>query len=189
MNDEDTVRPGTEITLGQLEEELRRVKARRRVFRMLGWVIALLLVMCALLILTSGLFLPVLRIGGDAMTPTLQAGDMVLAHKGTDVSEGELAAFFITTAFWSSVLSAWADGGSNWMRPEMFWSTGWRSRSRIWNRKRWDHATSHCHLPCLAILCSSWEIIGRCLWTRATPLLAVSARSSWWGKCFSASGR
>ena len=173
MNDEDTVMPGTEITLGQLEEELRRVKARRRVFRMLGWVIALLLVMCALLILTSGLFLPVLRIGGDAMTPTLQAGQL----------------FIITTAFWSSVLSAWADGGSNWTRPEMFWSTGWRSRSRIWNRKRWDHATSHCHLPCLAILCSSWEIIGRCLWTRATPLLAVSARSSWWGKCFSASGR
>ena len=94
MNDEDTVMPGTEITLGQLEEELRRVKARRRVFRMLGWVIALLLVMCALLILTSGLFLPVLRIGGDAMTPTLQAGDMVLVHKGTDVSEGELAAFY-----------------------------------------------------------------------------------------------
>ena len=94
MNDEDTVMPGTEITLGQLEEELRRVKARRRVFRMLGWVISLLLVMCALLILTSGLFLPVLRIGGDAMTPTLQDGEIVFSVKTADLEQGDIIAFY-----------------------------------------------------------------------------------------------
>jgi signal peptidase I len=52
------------------------------------------LVTAAACILTATLFLPVLKIYGASMTPSLQEGDIVLACKTDNLSRGDVAALY-----------------------------------------------------------------------------------------------
>ena len=61
----------------QLEAELARVKYADRYRRVLRGTVCTLITVAAIAILVATLWLPVLQIYGNSMTPTLQNGDVV----------------------------------------------------------------------------------------------------------------
>lgn len=81
-------------TIEQLERELKRETYRRRFGAMLRSTVYILVTVAALAILVSALFLPVLRIYGSSMTPTLSEGELVAAVKGARFQSGDLIAFY-----------------------------------------------------------------------------------------------
>ena len=56
--------------------------------------ISVLIVVAAIAILVATLLLPILRIYGSSMTPTLREGEIVVSVKGADVKRGEILAFY-----------------------------------------------------------------------------------------------
>ena len=81
-------------TVAQLEGELQRVTYRSRFRRVLRSTVYTLVTVAAAAVLTATLFLPVLRIFGTSMTPTMDDGDIVLSVKGGDYSRGDIIAFW-----------------------------------------------------------------------------------------------
>lgn len=81
-------------TVAQLEGELQRVTYRSRFRRVLRSTVNTLVTVAAAAVLTATLFLPVLRIYGTSMTPTMDDGDIVLSVKGGDYSRGDIIAFW-----------------------------------------------------------------------------------------------
>ena len=60
-------------TTEELYEELERVRGRKRFLKLLYYTVASLIVVAAAAVLVSMLFLPVLRVTGTSMTPTLHS--------------------------------------------------------------------------------------------------------------------
>lgn len=80
--------------LADLEHELEQeYKNRRRVrtARRMGFT---LLTVAAVAVLVAILWMPVLQIYGTSMTPTLEAGDIVLSVKARDMVPGDVVAFY-----------------------------------------------------------------------------------------------
>ncbi|MBQ9063807.1 MAG: signal peptidase I [Eubacterium sp.] len=78
----------------QLEMELQRERYRKTFFGTLRSTIFTLLVVAAVAILVAVLLLPVLKIYGKSMTPTLTEGSIVLSVKGSDFETGDVIAFY-----------------------------------------------------------------------------------------------
>lgn len=78
----------------QLEEELKRVKYKRRYRSMLRSTIYTLITVAAVAILVATLWLPVLQIYGSSMTPTLQDGEIIFYVKTSEFKPGEIVAFY-----------------------------------------------------------------------------------------------
>ena len=81
-------------TKEQLEMELQRERYRKTFFGTLRSTIFTLLVVAAVAILVAVLLLPVLKIYGKSMTPTLTEGSIVLSVKGSDFKTGDVIAFY-----------------------------------------------------------------------------------------------
>ncbi len=81
-------------TAAQLDGELKRVKNRREFCRLLYSTIASLVVVAALAVLVSTLFLPVLRVTGTSMTPTLENDQLVVCRKTGSFEQGDIIAFY-----------------------------------------------------------------------------------------------
>ena len=79
----------------QLRAELSREQYKQRYRRVLRSTIYTLVVVAAVAVLISVLFLPVLQIYGTSMTPTLSEGDIVVSVKGADFERGDLIAFYL----------------------------------------------------------------------------------------------
>ena len=79
----------------QLRAELSREQYKQRYRRVLRSTIYTLVVVAAVAVLISVLFLPVLQIYGTSMTPTLSEGDIVVSVKGADFESGDLIAFYL----------------------------------------------------------------------------------------------
>ncbi len=86
---------GERPSLAQLEAELKRQKYKDRYVRVLRSTVSSLIVVAAIAVLVAVLLLPVLRIYGSSMTPTLHEGDIVTSVKGTDFEKGDLVAFYV----------------------------------------------------------------------------------------------
>ena len=82
------------ISLEQLEAELKRVKHQSRFHQLLRSTIYTLLVVAACAVLVAVIFLPVLRIYGSSMAPTLQEGDIVVSIKGTETKAGDIVGVY-----------------------------------------------------------------------------------------------
>lgn len=80
--------------IAQLEAELCREKYKRRYRQVLRSTVGILMVVAAAAVLVAVLFLPVLQIYGNSMTPTLNEGNIVLSVKGTSFSSGDLISFY-----------------------------------------------------------------------------------------------
>lgn len=78
----------------QLEEELKRDTYKKRYWHMLGSTVSILIVIAAIVVLISNLFLPVLQIYGSSMTPTLTNGNIVAAMRYGDYDRGDVIAFY-----------------------------------------------------------------------------------------------
>ena len=68
-------------TAAQLTEELKRIRYQKDFRKMLRSTISSLLVVAAVAVLISMLFLPVLRVTGTGMTPTLMNDELVVCGK------------------------------------------------------------------------------------------------------------
>ena len=75
--------------LEQLESELKRVNRQSRFRKLLRSTIYTLIVVAASAVLVAVLFMPVLRIYGNSMAPTLKEGEIVVSVKGADISCGD----------------------------------------------------------------------------------------------------
>lgn len=83
--------PNTE----QLEAELQRERYKKRYHRVLRSTVYALIVTAAVSVLVATLWLPILRITGSSMSPTLEDGQIVLSLKGSACKQGDLISFYI----------------------------------------------------------------------------------------------
>lgn len=79
-------------TVEQLQQELRRVKYRKQYIETLRSTISVLGVV-AIIVLVAVISLPVLRISGDSMDPTLSDGDIIVGWRNTNIEIGDLIVF------------------------------------------------------------------------------------------------
>ncbi|MGM9650507.1 MAG: signal peptidase I [Faecousia sp.] len=82
-------------TIPELQSELKRERYKRRYRSVLRSTVYALIVVAAVAVLVATIWLPVLQIYGNSMTPTLSEGDIVLSLKGTDFEPGDLVAFYL----------------------------------------------------------------------------------------------
>lgn len=78
----------------EVEQELRRVRHRRRYRMTLNSTMHYMLLAAALAVLTATLWLPVLRIYGSSMSPTLNKDELVISVKNADFQTGDVCAFY-----------------------------------------------------------------------------------------------
>lgn len=78
----------------QLENEIGRIRHGREYVRILRSTISSLIVVAAIAVLVSMLFLPVLRVTGTSMTPTLQNDELVICRKWGEFKRGDVIAFY-----------------------------------------------------------------------------------------------
>lgn len=81
-------------TSRQVEAELNRVLHRRRYGAVLRSTVCIFVVVAAVAVLVATIWMPVLRIYGSSMTPTLQDGDIVFSAKTADIAPGDIVAFY-----------------------------------------------------------------------------------------------
>lgn len=84
----------TRPTVEQLEAELNRVNYGKRYRTVLKSTVYTLITVAAVAVLVATLLLPVLRIYGNSMTPTLQDGEIIFSLKTSDFEQGDIVAFY-----------------------------------------------------------------------------------------------
>ena len=81
-------------TVEQLETEVKRIRYRKRYRSVLKSTIYTLITVAAISVLVATLWLPVLQIFGNSMTPTLQNGDILFSVKTAELQQGDIVAFY-----------------------------------------------------------------------------------------------
>ena len=81
-------------TTEQLSDELERIRYKRDYKKILIGTVSSLIVVAAIAVLVSMLFLPVLRVTGKSMTPTLENDELVICSKHSDFECGDIIAFY-----------------------------------------------------------------------------------------------
>ena len=77
-----------------LERVVKKRHERREYLRILRSTVASLLVVAAAAVIISMLFLPVLRVTGTSMTPTLHDDELVVCRKRGSFQKGDIVAFY-----------------------------------------------------------------------------------------------
>ncbi len=80
--------------LGLLNDALKRLNRRTRFRKLLRSTIYTLIVVSAVAVLVAVLLMPVLRIYGNSMTPTLNEGEIVISLKGSDIEPGDVVGVY-----------------------------------------------------------------------------------------------
>ena len=78
----------------QIEDELKRMRYRKRYRRVLRSTVYTLITVAAVAVLVATLLMPVLQIFGSSMAPTLEDGEIVLSVKTSDFRHGDVVAFY-----------------------------------------------------------------------------------------------
>ncbi len=81
-------------TTAQFEAEMKRLRSRENFLRSLWSTISGLIVITAVAVIISTMIMPVLRVTGTSMTPTLEHDEVLLCSKLTDPSRGDIVAFY-----------------------------------------------------------------------------------------------
>lgn len=84
----------SQLSPDQLQKELEREKYKRNLISAIKGTVYTLITVAAVAVLVAVLFLPVLRIFGSSMTPTLDEGDIVLSLKHSSFKTGDVVAFY-----------------------------------------------------------------------------------------------
>ena len=74
----------------QLKVELQRIQTKRRFFSLLKSTIFTLIVVSAVAVLVAVFFMPVFRIYGSSMSPTLSEGEIVVSIKTDNIKCGDV---------------------------------------------------------------------------------------------------
>lgn len=99
-------------TTEQIEQERARLRYKRRYNRTLRSTIAILVVVAAAAVLIATLWMPVLRIYGSSMVPTLKDGQIVVCVKGTHFRQGDITAFYHRNKL---LIKRYIAGASDWV--------------------------------------------------------------------------
>lgn len=81
-------------TAEQLEQELKRLKYRHSFASTLRSTVASLIVVAAIAVMISTMIMPVLRVTGTSMTPTLQNDQVIICNKLAECQKGDVVAFY-----------------------------------------------------------------------------------------------
>ncbi|MGN0362360.1 MAG: signal peptidase I [Bilifractor sp.] len=87
-------RPSNTVTTEEVQAEIERVAYQRRFRDTLRSTIFILITVAASAVLLATLVLPIFRIVGTSMSPTLDEGNIVLALRDKKVQQGDLVAFY-----------------------------------------------------------------------------------------------
>ena len=90
MNEEKLILPNEEELVRELEKEQYKQSFRK----ILRSTVLSLISLAAVVVLIVMLLLPVLRIYGTSMEPTLVEGEIVTAIKGSELRRGDIVAFY-----------------------------------------------------------------------------------------------
>lgn len=82
------------LTTEEIERELKRVRYKERYGRTFRSTVYALITVAAIAILVATLFLPVLQIYGNSMTPTLVDGQLIVSLKEANFETGDIIAFY-----------------------------------------------------------------------------------------------
>lgn len=85
---------GCPPTTEQLEGELKRVRYKSRYRSVLRSTIYSLITVAAIAVLIATLWLPVLQVYGNSMTPTLQNGEIIFTVKMSEFEPGDIISFY-----------------------------------------------------------------------------------------------
>ena len=81
-------------SLPEIQKERKRIRRESYYRKSLQSTVAVLVVVAAVAVLVATLFLPILQISGDSMTPTLENNDIVILLKTKDFQRGDLIGFY-----------------------------------------------------------------------------------------------
>lgn len=81
-------------TAMQLEKEIKRIRYKSRYRTVLKSTLYTLITVAAVAVLVATLWLPVLQIYGNSMTPTLQDGQIIISVKTAQFEAGDIIAFY-----------------------------------------------------------------------------------------------
>jgi len=81
-------------TADQLQAELNAYHYRNRYSHVLRNTVCTLIIVAAVAVLISMLFMPVLQISGSSMTDSMQDGDIVIALSNAEIETGDIVAFY-----------------------------------------------------------------------------------------------
>lgn len=104
-------------TTEQIERERARLRYKRRYSRTLRSTIAILVVVAAGAVLIATLWMPVLRIYGSSMAPTLKDGQIVVCVKSADFRQGDITAFYHRNKL---LIKRYIAGASDWANIDEF---------------------------------------------------------------------
>ena len=77
-----------------IQTERKRIRRGTYYWQALRGTVAVLVVVAAIAVLITTLFLPILQISGDSMSPTLQHDEIVILLKTKDFERGDLIGFY-----------------------------------------------------------------------------------------------
>lgn len=80
--------------VSQFESELKRLNYKARFKKLLRSTVYTLIVAAAVAVLVAVLFMPVLRIYGSSMTPTLTEGNIVVSVKDGTIERGDIVGVY-----------------------------------------------------------------------------------------------
>ena len=81
-------------SMDEVEREIKRVKHKREYNRTIRSTIYILITVAAVAVLVATLLMPVLKIYGSSMNPTLSEGEIVISLKNARIETGDIIAFY-----------------------------------------------------------------------------------------------
>ncbi len=100
MADEENIKnSGSEInevvlTDTAIDKEKKRIAYRKELLKTVTTTIYVLILVAAIAVLISTIFMPVIKVSGNSMNPTLEDSDIVLLVKTDDLELGDLCCFY-----------------------------------------------------------------------------------------------
>jgi signal peptidase I len=81
-------------SLEEIQSERKRIRREAYYRQSLRGTVSVLVVVAAVAVLIATLFLPILQISGDSMSPTLKHDEIVVLHKTKKFDRGDLIGFY-----------------------------------------------------------------------------------------------
>lgn len=82
------------VSNDEVKEELSRLKEREKYLKKVQKTLSILVVVAAISVLVATLWMPVLKIYGSSMDPTLENGQIVVSIKTKKLKSGDVGAFW-----------------------------------------------------------------------------------------------
>ena len=81
-------------SLNEIQQERKRIRRGALYWQALRGTVSVLVVVAAVAVLITTLFLPILQISGDSMAPTLEHDEIVVLTKTKKLDRGDLIGFY-----------------------------------------------------------------------------------------------